>query len=644
MSGARLHVSYVNSAALLPKRSRLSVRLNKHVLAQITLQPRSPEGAADLKVPAKLLLHKYNDLEFYVTQNYTDDCSDLSAPELWTNIELDNSYIEMEYSLKNIPLRLSSIANMLFDPKMFGPNTVNLVLADQSPDLMRMAAVAASGVALRFEYRPVHFTLSGHLRSGYDNIVIGNPEFLSGILENTEISLPSAPLALLHMPDDKYHALIYIGGNSNSDMLKNAEVFSALSYPLPDAGYADIEDVVLPPVATYEGKDMVKQNTSYSFKDLGFSTITFQGIDTRSSNVTFRLSSDAMVKENENVVLSIHLAYSSGLRTDSALNMSLNGEFAGSIPLNDNKGSRYQGYRIQIPGSLLKSGYNTLSFNPVLSPIETGKCKYLQTDNLLVTLYEDSGIKIPSISHWIEMPSLSAFAMDGFPFTKWPDWRDTTVFLAEKEYETAAAALNLVSMISQKSGVQPFGINFSYGLTPEPAGEVIVMGPRRLIPETVKKASPFESAVQYAWNGSPKDAGSAGNIHVGTETVIEQNRLLVSEFESPFALERSVLLITANDGKGLLKGAFALWEPALQAQFTQDLLLIDLELPEPKAYAQQAAEKYYVGSIRGIDRLNYFLHTYFWLTVVVLLVSIVLLAWIIHALLKRHRAKRLADE
>lgn len=651
---ARLHLSYVNSTALLPERSKLSVRLNDHVLAQVTLQPRSPEGTIDLNVPARLLLNKYNDLELYVTQNYTTECSDPTAPELWTNIELNDSYIEIEYALKVVPLRLSSVANLLFDPKMFGPNAVNMVLESRTPELLHLAAVAASGVALRFEYRPVQFSVSGQLLKGIDNIVIGSAKFLSDVMGDISVPAPPAHLAVLHMPGDREHALIYIGGESEDVMLKNAQAFATLSYPLPDAGYAHIKDIILPAVSQYQGKNMVLQNTSYTFKDLGLPSRTFRGINPGSSAMAFRLPADAMIKENENTVLSIHLVYSAGLRGDSALNMVLNGKFAGSIPLNDEKGSRYQGYTIQIPGSLLKSGYNTLSFDPVLSPLKSGECIYIQTENLIVTLYDDSEIKIPSVQHWIEMPSLGAFMKDGFPFTKWPDWRDTTVLLADRAAETAASALNLIAMISQKSGVQPFGINFTYEVDSKAGNDLIIIGPLHKVPENILQGSPLASALRNPWNGHLRDMSSRDmtvkketderNVRIGTKIVIEEGRLLVSEFESPFKSERSVLLVAANGGRSLMRGAIALWEPVVQSGFTHDMMLVDLEAADPRVYSQEAGKKYYIGEVRGVNKLNYFLHKYFRETIVVLIICIILLAWVVYALLKRHRQNRLGNE
>lgn len=653
ISKATVHFAYVNSLALMPERSKLSVLLNKHVLGQVTLQPRSPEGSVDVKIPPGLLLNKYNDLEFAVSQNYTEHCSDPSAPELWTNIEFNESYIEIEYELKPVPARLSAIADLLFDPMMFGPNSVNLVLKEYSPKYMHLASLASSGVALRFQYRPVKFTVSQKLVKGSDNIVIGNEAFFTGLFDKKDRFTPSAPLAISQMPGDKGRAIIYVGGSSHEEMLKNARAFSALSYPLPDASFADVNSVELPEISLYQGRNMVDPDRTYSFKELGLYTRTFSGMDPATAEMTFRIPSDALIKENDSVILSLHLVYGASMRQDSVLNLALNGKFAGAIPFNDENGGRYQGYRIEIPGSLLSPGHNRLSFSPVLTPLKTGECLFIQTNNLAITLYEDSEISIPSMRHWIEMPSLSAVTQDGFPFTKSPDWKDTTVLLADKSAETAALAMNFIAMISQKSGVQPLGISFSYDMPEGSENDIVVAGPHGAIPEKVLNASPVGPVLQNPWAGHSKTGveedseqsdSTKRNARIASKVIIGEDRFAVTEFESPFKLGKSVLMLTAKRAEDLMKGASALWEPALQSKLVNDLVIVDLNSRHYKSYSQEASKKYYVGKIGHIKTLDYFLHKYFWGTIAVLLVSIVLLAWIIYALLKKFMQKRLGNE
>ena len=70
---ATLHFSYVNSTALIPRNSRLTIFLNNHPLAQVTLQPSSPVGDVAVSLPPRLLKPGYQEVEFNVIQHYTLD-------------------------------------------------------------------------------------------------------------------------------------------------------------------------------------------------------------------------------------------------------------------------------------------------------------------------------------------------------------------------------------------------------------------------------------------------------------------------------------------------------------------------------------------------------------------------------------------
>jgi cellulose synthase operon protein B len=117
---ATLHFSYVNSTALISRNSRLIVLLNGRPLAQVTLQPQSPVGDVTVFLPPRLLKPGYQDLEFNVIQHYTLDCEDPTAPEMWTVLELDKSYVDFEYRLKPVPLQLKAVSNFLFDSRLSG--------------------------------------------------------------------------------------------------------------------------------------------------------------------------------------------------------------------------------------------------------------------------------------------------------------------------------------------------------------------------------------------------------------------------------------------------------------------------------------------------------------------------------------------
>ncbi len=684
IKGAVLHLSYVNSSALLAERSKLVVRLDGHVLAQVTLQPLSPRGEVDVVLPTELLRPGYNDLEFFVSQSNAERCTDPVAPELWTTLELEKSHFTLDYHWEKVPMTLATISDFLFDPKLIGLNVVHIALEDFSEDNLYLAALAASGVAVRFQYRPVHFTLSSELTEGVDNLVIGSREFVTKIFQDLSPSVTTALLGVAPLPTkveeyegdelirkivpDPTHAMICISGSNHEEVSRAAKAFSLLSYPLPDAQYARVDGVSVPEVSRYSGKVLLAPGERYIFRDVGFSTATFQGLRPPHKDLIFRIPSDVLIKPNEYAVLSVHVAYGSEMRRDSVVNIILNGKFATAIPLDDEKGGRYQGYRVSLPSYLLKRGYNTVTFAPVLTPLETGECIFLQTENLRMTLYDDSWIEIPSMNHWIGMPEIAAFFQDGFPFAKWPDWRETTVVLMERGAQTAAAAINLLTMICQKTGIQPFEIRFAYDMGEAASRELLMVSSVAALPSSILQSLPIAPETPYPFVGElprVKKAKSwwkkiekkifpteqpyfsepeviSGGVHLTTK--LGAGRLLLTEFQSPYDEVRTTLLVSAETNEDLLRGALALWEPSVQAACGEDLVIVELDRPDFKTYTQKVGKTYYVGKIGPFNRLDYLSHNYPLAFFGTLFFSLLVLAFILHRLLKRFRAKRVEHD
>jgi hypothetical protein len=684
IKGAVLHLSYVNSSALLPQRSKLVVRLDGHVLAQVTLQALSPRGEVDVALPTELLRPGYNDLEFFVSQSNAERCTDPVAPELWTTLELDKSHLALDYHWEKVPMALATVSDFLFDPKLVGLNVVHIALEDFSEDNLYLAALAASGVAIRFEYRPVHFTLSSELTEGVDNLVIGSREFVTKLFQDLSPSVTTALLGVSPLPTeveeyeggelirktvpDPTHAMICISGSNHEEVLRATQAFSLLSYPLPDARYAKVDGVSVPEVSRYSGKVLLTPGERYIFRDLGFSTATFQGLRPAHKDLAFRIPSDVLIKPNEYAVLSMHLAYGSEMRRDSVVNIILNGKFATAIPLDDEKGGRFQGYRVSLPSYLLKRGYNTVTFAPVLTPLETGECIFLQTENLRMTLYDDSWIEVPAMNHWIGMPEIAAFFQDGFPFAKWPDWRETTVVLMERGAQPATAAINLLTMICQKTGIQPFEIRFAYDMGKGVGRELLMVSSIAALPSSILQNSPIAPETPYPFFGElprVKKAKSwwkklekkvfpteqpylsepeviSGRVHLTTK--LGAGRLLLTEFQSPYDEVRTALLVSAETNEGLLRGALALWEPSVQAACREDLVIVELDGPDFKTYTQKVGKTYYVGKIGPFNRLDYLSHNYPLAFFGTLFFSLLVLAFILHRVLKRFRAKRVEHD
>ncbi len=669
---AVLKFSYVNSTALIRQNSRLVVWLNERPLTQITLDSSSPGGQVSVLLPARLLKPGYDDLRFSVSQHYTNSCEDPTAPELWTTLALDRSSIDFDYTLKTVPLSLSAV-NFLFDARIFSTDKVNLAVEDLSREEIEAAAIAAMGISVRFDYRPVHFSLSGGLKPGCDNIVIGDKSFVTRITGNKHLNASGPLINIFHMPGDDAHALITVQGSGGQQLKKSARAFASLSFPLPDSPSMRVQQVAIARLYPLAGNDVLIPGHEYAFRDIGFKTATFQGMGCKPGDISIKLPDGIMPQSNSYVRLGLHLAYGGGMRKDSVLNVSVNGKFVSAIYLDNQSGTTFADYRIDIPAGLFRSGKNTVRFTPVLTPMVTHRCEFIQTGNLVLTLFDDSTVQIPSMANWTAMPRIDLFAIDGFPFTEDASMKDTLVYLPEKNSYAAAAAINLLAMAAQKDGFPGYSIHLTYS---EPKGDgrnVITVGTVNTLPEKILKAMPAQigkdGLLPYPlikdYSGEKTILSARLDAIIGkvlpppvkNRPVLPDIRALVremsepggqwvflAEFESPYKSGRSVLLLTAISSPALYNGSDALLEPSVQGRCTGGLVVLDPSSPEKSIVGLDTGETYYVGGLGLFPRLNALIYEHDVLFFLLLLGSFGVLTRFAYLKLKAMRAQRDSDE
>ncbi len=673
---AVLRFGYVNSSALIPQNSRLVVEINGCPFAQIKLDPVATEGEAKVLIPVNLLTPGYNTLTFRVSQHYTLDCEDPSAPELWTTLKLGNAWLKFTYSPLPVPLRLSSISDFLFDPKMFAENNVNIIIDRSLYSSLSVVGVVASGVALRFDYRKVFFTVSEDIRPGCDNILVGTKGFVEEFLGQRGIktTVKGAFLKIAHLPGDEYHALLVVSGEDVQQVRTAAEVLALLSFPLPDVDEMQVVHVEVPEVHPYTGKLVISPGKKYTFGSMGFVTRTLKGMSPPSVDLVFRLPADLFVKPNEYANIYLHMAYGAGMRSDSVLNIILNGEYVTAIHLDDPHGKVFSAYRVSIPTYMFKSGYNKLTFAPVLTPSVTGRCKFIQTKNLFLTIFEDSYLHFPSMPHWVELPKTELFFREGFPFTRWPDGRDTVIYIAQPGHEGMAAALNVVGFLTQRIGYPLLGVQLTLGKLQERSKEIIVLSTVGTFPQDLWEAAPIRFS-EVGLIPYPVDAGPRGKrflswwgkfkeevmalvgrgrkkgrslppfarlSFVNGTLGLALDRGMVMEFQSPYKKGRSVLALLATTPSALNELSRALLEAGVQTKCSGSVSVIDFGSPCCRVHNLDVGGRYYTGRLGRISRVSSHIHSRFWLFFASLVLVLLLLTLTIFYFLKRYRKKRVA--
>ena len=650
---AFVNLSYVNSSALLKERSRLTVKMNNYPVAQIVLNPVVPEGTTRILIPPLLLGPGYNNLGISVSQHYSFDCENVVAPELWTTLKLKETSLHIEYALKPVPLRLSSIAGFLFDPKIFPQGEVHIITEDLSSEMITIAGVATSGISLRYDYRKVVFSMSREVKPDCENVLIGRKEFVEEFLKQNGMAVPNIEgplLKITHLPrkgsaPDPTHGLLVISGVDSDQVRLAAETLAIVSFPYPDTDEMMPIKFEVPEVALYSGKSILTAGKKYTFKNLDLDTHTFIGLYPNSKEISFRLPPDFFIKPNQYANLSLGFAYGAGLRHDSALNIQVNGKHIQSIHLDNQNGNIFEGYSISIPTHLFKPGDNVIRFDPLLMPTIVNPCELIIPEQLVLTIFGTSIFHFPPMPHFIELPRMDLFFLNGFPFTRWPDGHETIIYLAQADFDTVVSALNLLGSISQKNGYPLMGIKISFEKPQAWEGELIVLGDIASIPEDLKTLAPLKltkkTVVPYpiirSWAGEKALAFSTQISSFGS------GKGAIMEFQSPYKKGRSVLLLTADTTKDLCTFTEALLDAGVQSKCIGDLAIVNNTLQDYTVYVMDIGGKYYSGESGKISTISAYLYSLNNLYYFILIGLIIVLGLTIFYLLNKHRKTRLQD-
>jgi hypothetical protein len=614
-----LHLRYTVSTNLIPESSQLVVRVAGQPVAQARLNPMAPEVKLGIEIPARLLEPGYNRLTFHVAQHFSkNQCESPCAPDLWTNISLRDSWVEMDYEWKDVPLQLSALSSFVFDPRLMPAGEVHIVTEDDSARSATMAGIVASGIARRFDYRAVSFTVSRAPRAGMDNVLVGKRAFASRILgEGTRLPaskgglLRVAPMAAADGAIDPKRALLVVSGDTDEAVKLAAITFTNISFRFPGTQELEAFGFTIPEVRQYSGRETIATDQVYELKTLDFPTQSFVGVNPGSRGITFRLPPDFHIRPNQYAKLALNFSYGAGLKNDSSFAIQVNGKGVRAVALDSPSGNFIDGYKLDIPTYVFQPGTNTIEFAANLhAPGQV--CDLIQPDGLFLTLYGNSTITFPPMPHFVEMPRLELFMHSGFPLTRWPDGHEAKIWLTDKDDRVLAAALNVLGVATQRNGFPLFEVEFTHE---RPAGEaeILIVGRMGSLGAEVMKAAPIKivdgvAQVPYpvvrGWNTeatAPATSRQKGALGPG--------RGVLMQFQSPWFPGRTVTALTAEGPEDLLVTSALLTTSAVQGQTRGDLVLIEPGEPEPAVSALASGARYATGKEGSYSPIESFLYT-----------------------------------
>jgi len=652
---ASLMLRYTSSNNLLGDISQMVVKINGEPIEQIKLTPQVPNAAIDIAIPVQHLKAGQNIIEFDVTQHYLrGQCEIFCAPDMWTNISLKTSTLHLEYELKPLPLKLGEATSLLFDPKQFPEAAVNIITENVTQDSITLATIVASGIARRFDYRKVKFFYANKIMPGMDNVLIGSASFAQHIAmphEPAAVPVEAKGLKIFHLPaaaggvDDK-HALLAIIGDKSAELKVVAETLTSMTVPYPGTEVMRAHGFSMTGIVMYGGGQAITADKQYDFKTLNQPNHAFRGINSNPVSLTFRLPPDFLIKQNQQAKLSLNIAYGSGLRADSSISVIVNDEPFQSIKLDDVDGGTIEDRLLAIPTSLFKVGANKITFQPLFNIEGKQMCDALQDEGQFVTLLDSSTLYFPPMPHFVELPKIELFALNGFPFSRWPDGFEAMIYLPKQDNASIVTALNLIGMITQKNGFPLFSVLMRFEEPEQWDGELLVIGPAASIPPLIAAAAPIglhgvanvSYPVARGWDGEGAMASTQqqGGLGAGMGVLMQ--------FESPHKNGRSIVVLTAESETDLRHLGEAILEPSVQAMLQGGVALVDLTKPGYKVSSMASGKKY---STEGGGKIPY-IHAYLYKHPYTLhaLVAIILaaLGLLISVILRRLWTKRVMNK
>jgi len=599
LQSIELDLQYINSAALIPGISQLTVQVDGFTVGQIGLVPSKPEGSARIDIPVELLNTDTMRLTLKVIQHYDRECEAPDSEQLWTEINPVKSALTFGYIGTSQSPTLRRWINM-FSPANPFLSKATIVIPEANIGWLRAAAAVSTWLTKVRNYRPLEFDVKLQFSPGSPNIIMGPRDFIEQTLEkaatlsenegsaNTlhtslpgRIEGPVVGTLLVRRPEKRPTFCLVISGATGDQAVSAARRVAVVLQDWPENDWLSLDSNPSwhPPEFR---RDCLRPGISYTMKKLGlYDDMLFKGLDAQERALTLHVPPEVFRQENLFVNLKLDLVYAAGLREDSTLHIKVNGTLASSIPLDDPKGKTFTDYLVKIPMSFFKPGHNLISFRAIMKPFRAYKCTPLGQEGMATAILSSSKITIPKGHEYYHLPELALAMDDMFPFSLAVEKKNppTLIIPEPGNLYNFEAAVNFAALFARrlKSSIAHFSI--TDGLRKTSGNDIIFIGTLDKLPEALKQSLPLFGAphpLKYLLSRKKKAVLSVKNHFSDT-------RLLVTEFEYPDGSARTALIITAMKNETIDNGLRLINGPVAN-RLSGDTALVDVKTGEVKTY------------------------------------------------------------
>lgn len=654
-----LHLEIEKSTALVKERSSISVFFNKKLVYQKPFDPLVDIIIADINLPLSDL-EPYNDLTIRGIHHYCINCCEFEgSPELWSKVDLNNSYVTIDYQEKQILPDTLLIRDYVMDQKLYNPVNLSILTENKSDFFLSLAGKLAGYIGNYIKYRKINIDYVTNLPEDRDLFIIGSKDFIKKLFGDILDYVPD--IGIIPNPHNSKKAIIFITGEDRESIKKSLYAFMSVKNELYTGTDYLVNSIGIPDTKNYSALTSVPFGKKVYLKDLGYEDFKFTGIFPPPAIIEFKIPQGIFIEKNKKLIFHLAYNYGAGTREDSVINIYLNDRYVTSLKMEKKYGIILREEDIKIPVYLLQGGINRLKIEYAMMAPGGGFCISPNIETLKGTLFSGrSYIMVPQMPLWIEMPYLEYFIDSAFPFSLEGGLADTLIYLSSKDDKYISTALTLCAYMGTKIFLPPYKLEFSSDINHDMDKNLIYIGSKipdslqtnlgfRIGSDTIDGDIPLTKSILN--NGMLKNLlrvifGSKEDNDSIKAKLVYSNRLTDQVFlimaQSPFNDQKTVLFLYSKNPEYLYKSVSNFFEPKFSGQIKGDISIFDFY--ENIYFSDNVNKKYYVGNLSFLQRIMYtvgFSPTLFALSTVALVVIISIL---LKKVLDYREKKRLEGE
>lgn len=528
---ARLVVTYMNSIELMPDGSFMTAWVNGVPVAQAPLIAYDAPLRVRIEFPADLLVPGSNEIEFTVDQVHRIACTIDTTYELWTRIDPEQTYLEIDsQATTSIPTLATLDRALAATRNVDEPLAVMMPGGVVTPAQLGWGAAVTQGYALRIgddapiveamevpRLAPETVVPSSELlfpgldQRGFEHhrtALVGTRDQLTGIIgESIRSAIQGAFLGVYPMEVDRSRYVVVISGLDDVEVSQAAQVFAEPGQALPSRSGILVRDIG-PPLPREEGPPvLVQQERTYRLSDLGYATRLFGGLR-QVIDIPVRMPSDLFVGDDSVVEIRINAAYASNLGPGAIINVFANGEIGAAYRLNNPEGEILQDRLVNMPMRLFRPGRNLIQIEvklPAGPGVVTcpGSPNVPAEDRIRFTLFDDTTFSFPGLPRLATLPDLRTTAMTGFPYHRERQPTPFDFYVTDRTSQTISSAWIAIGKIAQAAG-EPLRAQGRFRFPDDPELDMVIVGPISQLPSAIVTAAPDGLAeMQAVWQQRP---------------------------------------------------------------------------------------------------------------------------------------------